>query len=450
MKQFDIQIRTLGPLLIGGQSAPCRGGDKGTARDLDGRPLIPASALRGALRMTLERLLRGRDGADAACGANPRESTAPKPPCSCPTCRLFGQEGHGIGALRLEDAVLADDHQAAVSVRPQVAVSRRSGAAVEGHLAFLEPATGAHADGLLFTARAHLAAQGPQYDRAALERDAENLRAACAALSALGGGKARGFGWVECSLVESDSPSKPSVPTGVRGARSDALTLTFEARAPLHFGQGRPLGSFLPTRSWAPGSTVRGAVAFALLERGLCNPDDERFQTLVTPSAEGPSFGAARARGDRASATRRKCRPYDHVFDDLLGELVRRAAGDRGIALALRPGGSCPEPGCTATKIQPWSWVKSAPRLDRRVRTRTAINRQTGTSMDQKLYSIEVIEARTATAPGGNGQPLVLEAEIRGLDPGSSELLALLEGCEIWLGGRRSRGMGRCLGACTA
>jgi hypothetical protein len=132
------------------------------------------------------------------------------------------------------------------------------------------------------------------------------------------------------------------------------------------------------------------------------------------------------------------------VFDDLVGELVRRAAADRGIALALRPGGACGVEGCDATKVRPWAWAGEAPLPDRRVRTRTAINRRTGTAMDRKLYSVEVLEPRSLTPGGRPGAPLLLRAPVRGLDPETLALLARLDGRELWLGGRRSRGMGRC------
>lgn len=435
-RSLAVEVRALGPLLVGGQSAPRHGGDKASARDVMERPVIPASALRGALRIELERLLRGRDGDAAVCGANVDPQNAGAEPCDCPACRLFGQEGHGIGTLRLEDAVLAETGAAVPVLRSQVAVGRRTGSAVSGHLAFLEAAAPGSDAPPIFRARAHLAPRSAGEGAEALDRDLENLRAACAALSALGGGKARGFGWVECSVVAApeDGPvpgtaEAPTLPSGP----ALSLRLCFEALAPLHLGDGRPLGGFLPTRTSAPGSTVRGAVAFALLEQGLCTPEDERFQRLVAADG-GVSFGTARAAGDRPSATRRKCRPNEHVFDDLVGEFLRREAARREVALLPRADRPCPKSGCTASKVAPWHWQEAEPEPRRRVRTRTAINRRTGTSMDQKLYSVEVLEP----------VPLVLTAEVRGVPGAAAELLARLHGREVWLGGRRSRGMGRC------
>jgi CRISPR/Cas system CSM-associated protein Csm3 (group 7 of RAMP superfamily) len=445
-RPVTIEVRTRGPLLVGGQSAPLHGGDKATARDALDRPTIPASALRGALRIELERLLRGRDGEDSVCGANEEPQEAIAAPCPCPVCRLFGQEGFGIGTLRLEDAALAEDVPVETTLRSQVGVGRRSGSAVSGHLAFLEASAAVSDRPPVYRAKARLVARGPDNGNEDLETDLVHLRAACRALAALGGGKARGLGQVECRLVEETPNAAPAPPPPFMAGQSTVdVRLHFEARAPLHFGDGRPLGGFLPTRSSAPGSTVRGALAFALLEGGFCEPSDTRFQTLVAPAPSAPTFGSARVAGDRPSSTRRRCRPAEHVFDDLVGELLRREAASHGIALAPGAGGACPHPGCSATKVQPWPWREGHPELWRRVRTRTAINRRTGTSMDRKLFSVEVIEPWTLAEEDAQAhERLELIAELRGLTEETAELLARLHGREIWLGGRRSRGMGRC------
>jgi len=449
MRAFEIAIRPLGPLLVGGSSAPTHGGDRTSARDARGRPMIPASALRGALRIELERLLRGRDGDGAACSANPAPPSAASPgsswpaACDCPVCRLFGVEGEGTGLLRLEDAVLPEEAGATVTIRSQVGVSRTTRAAADAHLAFmeaLEPAGPANA-APAFRAPGRLVPRGTTDED--LTDDLRNLRAACHALSGIGGGKARGLGWVECELREVEdeeigSGTAPELPAGTHTVR---VSLT--AQAPLHFGAGRPLGAFHPTRTSAPGSTVRGALVFALLEHGLSRPEDAAFRELVTPGTAAASFGTARVASDRPMATRRKCRPKDHLFDDLLGELLRRQAARSGVALIPRGGGVCPVGDCQASKASPWPWTGKTVPLLKRLRTRTAINRKTGTAMDQKLFSMEVLEPTWAQGASCDG-PVQLQAEVRGLTSAGADLLAGLDGREVWLGGRKSRGMGLC------
>jgi len=447
LKRLTIAVRpALSALAIGGQTASTRGADKATARDARGRLVVPASALRGALRIELERLLRGRDGDLAVCSANRAVSAGTAAPCGCAVCRLFGEETGATGTLRLEDAIWAgDDPEAArgAAVRPQVAVSRLTGTAVDQLLGFVETGPLFLGGGALFRAEA-LLLSFPGDGPARLAEDERNLRAACAALNAIGGGRTRGLGWVECALeVPPPASAGTSAPAVSRAAvRLDGVTtlaLRFAARAPLHFGAGRPIGFFQPTLRHAPGSAVRGAVAFSLLERGL-SADDPRFARLA--AGGGVSFGSARAAGDVPSATRRKCRAAGHVFDDLVGELVRREAARRGLALAGRR--ACIHPECRAAKLLAWPWRAGARELTVRVRTRTALNRRTGTSMDRKLYSLEVLEPVVGATEPEEGMDLALTASLRGLDPELVSLVAALDGGDLWLGGKRSKGLGRC------
>ncbi|HZF11301.1 MAG TPA: RAMP superfamily CRISPR-associated protein [Thermoanaerobaculia bacterium] len=446
MRSFVLTVRpALSALALGGQTSPGAGADKATARDDRGRLVIPASALRGALRIELERLLRGRDGEGAACGANRAATADLDRPCVCPVCRLFGEEAGATGTLRLEDALWAgadDEPATAVAVRPHIGVSRKTGTVVEKLLGFVETGDllGDDPEGHLFRATARLVPLGPG-DEPRLAEDEAHLRAACAALNALGGGKARGLGWVECSLAPVLQPETPPARSAAL-AGATACELRFTAEAPLHLGQGRPIGFFQPTLRHAPGSTVRGALAFALLEAGLCGADDPGFRRLA--AGGGASFGTARLPGEVPSETRRRCRPGRHVFDDLVGELVRRAAARRGLALAARPGHLCLQPGCASTKLLAAPHRPGTREPVVRVRTRTALNRQTGTAMDRKLYSLEVLEPRLADRSGADPLPLTLVATVRGLDPASAGLLAALDGQEVWLGGKRSKGMGRC------
>ncbi len=451
MKAFSIHVRpAVAALSIGGQASPDRGGDHATARDHQGRLVIPASALRGALRIELERLLLGRDANAVVCNPNQPPPAAPSRSCDCAVCRLFGEPGGATGTLRLEDAVLPTALQPAV-LRPRIAMSRRTRTVVDQHLGFLETSDllgGDPAPDLpvaeVFKAAARLVPRGPGETAAALE-DLQNLRAACAALTAIGGGRARGLGWVECSLVEDPAAAPapdPDTPASQPRTDTAALRLCFEALAPLHFGQGRPIAFFQPTLTHAPGSTVRGAVSFALLEGRLCGAGEEAFQAL----AERATFGSARMAGDVPSATRRRCRPFEHVFDGLVAEILQRQAARYGVALAATPGGECAHPGCRAPKILPHPRRAGAPLPVQRVRGRTALNRLTATAMDQKLYSVEVLEPATQTAGGATPPPgpLRLQAEVRGLEPASAALLSALDGREVWLGGKRSKGMGRC------
>lgn len=439
MKRFEIVLKPQDAALsVGGQSSPRFGGHKATARDAAGRLVIPATALRGALRVELERLLRGLDPPTPVCSANKDDAAIDDKPCECPVCRLFGRGGTATGTLRLEDALFhgGDVDAEDVVMRPQVAVSRTTGTAAEDHLLFQETSPVFPRDDLqapTFRARAVWVRRGSADGKKEREEDLRNLRAACRALRAVGSGKARGLGWVECSLEETEDASE-ATPSGAALSEDPgtSLELVFKARAPLHIGAGPPLGGYHFTRRYAPASTVRGAVAFALLEQGLAEPEDEAFQEL----AQATAFGSARPAGLDPCLTRRRCRPERHVFDELVAQVVRRRAAEHGVALAV-VGPPCPQEGCKADKAEPTDWAQKGSEPFVRVRTRTALNRRTGTSMDAKLYAQEVLENRPET-------PLRLVAQVELLSPAARTLLAKLHGREVWLGAKRSKGQGRC------
>jgi hypothetical protein len=104
MRHLEIVIEPdLAALAIGGRSTPSHGGDRATAHDTHGRLMVPASALRGALRIELERLLASRDPVEKGCSANREEHLEPEEACACAVCRLFGDAGVAAGALRLDD-----------------------------------------------------------------------------------------------------------------------------------------------------------------------------------------------------------------------------------------------------------------------------------------------------------------------------------------------------------
>ncbi len=437
MKTFDLIIRPVhSALLMGGQTDPAFGGHKATARTHEGSLVIPGTALRGALRIELERLLRGRDGIGSVCSANREAATPDEDPCACAVCRLFGEPGTVTGTLRLGDGHFESEISASrnFAVRPQVAVSRKTGSAAEGHLVFNEtsPTYGAHrgATEVCFRARVELVPRLGCSGGDHLEEDLDNLRAACRALRAVGAGKARGLGWVECEL-ESPVPEKPAENRVEISKGATALAVHFHAREPLHLAEGRPEGFYHATRRKAPASTVRGALAFALLEQGLAKPEDPGFQQLFV-GPEAAHFGIAwpvlEGEVFRPALTFQRCRGVEtHTFDDLVPALLVRRAAQEGLALAETR--VCATAGCTAHK----SDAAPAPKLPVRTRTRMALNRQTGTAMDAKLYSQEALEP-----------PLTLAAEVHGLSPAALELLTSLHGRRARLGGKRSKGFGLC------
>jgi CRISPR/Cas system CSM-associated protein Csm3 (group 7 of RAMP superfamily) len=115
----DVELRFDGPFLVR-DTDPARAGkgierpDAVARRDRHGRPHLPASSFRGALRSRAEMILRTLGGDGAACGID-----APREPCRaveslpevrrlCPACRVYGAAGWRA-PLRITDFDAGED-----------------------------------------------------------------------------------------------------------------------------------------------------------------------------------------------------------------------------------------------------------------------------------------------------------------------------------------------------
>src|SRR3954451_23376054 len=118
MPTLEIHLR--GPLLVAGD-ASALGADLATARRFDGErfvPYIPATALRGAVRLQLEALLRG--AGRSAVGPYPLDDAGGAVDLDNTVARLFGYSGPKDertgaleGQLRFGDALPLDPEKAA-------------------------------------------------------------------------------------------------------------------------------------------------------------------------------------------------------------------------------------------------------------------------------------------------------------------------------------------------
>lgn len=139
MKPFELVLCfPAGSVMVGGYSAAPTGMHGTHAVGANGRPLIPATALRGALREALESVLRGIgestcSGGDGVDPDVPSKDAAPIP-CildkgnPCRACRLFGTqrtkvEGNekAFSALILGDAHLDEKQAVHFLGRPGIA-----------------------------------------------------------------------------------------------------------------------------------------------------------------------------------------------------------------------------------------------------------------------------------------------------------------------------------------
>ncbi|MBM3678238.1 MAG: hypothetical protein FJW96_10210 [Actinobacteria bacterium] len=403
MSDFSMSIRCpRGTLLVGGYSAVPEGVDAVHASDERGRPLIPSTAIRGALRETLEALLRGAglpscSGGDGGDPVDP--SSAASAPCSlaqgrpCQACRLFGTQQRdgrgGRGALVLENARLEDGREESWQVRPGVAIARESRAA-SGKLLFnrLVPDLGER----IFVSRGRLIDPDPAL-RCLLE-------ATTRAATHLGAGRSRGFGRVEICLRWPESVDPPPEPPANAG---DRLRVRAKLLSPAAIGLGASDDWFRDTRREIPGSALRGAVGFALAEV-LENPDENAdFQALV--GENGARFGFLDPVATEGSGpsypwplTARRCKfePTEHgVVDTLLDRLAVEMCqtGAQAAKVERTSKNGCAVQGCGGP-LRACSGSRRAARApDIRQVTRVALDRSRSSAKSGALFTHQMLEA---------------------------------------------------------
>jgi len=454
-----LEITLTGPLLVAGGQAGPLGVDAVTARRFEsGRwvPYIPATALRGAVRLELEALLRG--ARERASGPYPHEED--QGPDSTPdeVASLFGycgpadaRTGALEGCIRFSDALPVDPEAAclALTVRSRVAIDPETSSAAEHKLFFREVADVAPGAPLVFSAHLDTGDAPEEWVR--------HLRAATEATTAIGAGKAHGGGavsirWLkeEAGSTERPGPPQAAQPVGARVTPCDGIPgrarLTLTLREPAHFGEGGPVGNHQATRTWIPGATVRGALAWALLRAGVVEGEDPAFQNLfLGPVSFGDALAAA-GPGDEPAvvpATLRKARDDGRLSDRLVTELARERLNPylapRGLHLRSDDGPRRFDP------LPP----RPDPGLLRRLRTRLSIDRCTGTARQTKLFSIEQIEPWIPGKGGGGEEASARQVRfvswIAGLDqacPEARELLGQLAGLPVFVGAGRNHGQG--------
>lgn len=155
-----------------------------------GRPMVPATSLKGWFRDTAERITRALKPGDC-------EGSIPSRACGrCLVCELFGSPRRK-GRLRFFDGNVPSS---ASDLRTSVSLSRRRRAAYEQRLFTQEVAV---ADTLETTVTGWFA------DRESGLRAAALLLACARAGFALGGSRSRGLGWVRLKTFDANLDGRP-------------------------------------------------------------------------------------------------------------------------------------------------------------------------------------------------------------------------------------------------
>jgi CRISPR-associated protein Csx10 len=485
-----LRVTFHGPMLVGGVEPQLGAVDRMTMKDETGVPMLPVSALKGAWRIELERLSRALSPEDlhhlrAACdlhGADEDRCPEAEP---CIACLVFGNE-RSAGRLRILSPQLDAEHATLFSEREErhlnplgykptglgyaarhrVAINRRRQVAEDQRLFLLE-ATEPGLRPVFSVALEWRAGEGD------LDRVWNVVTAAARMISAIGASRGVGYGRCEVEVVDRPALCQAIELPKATGQRD--LMLLLQLGQPLCVAVPRREGFTIETFTRLTGSALRGSLASAVLRRfGRDLAEREVFRRLfVDPNADArfddglpvssreplptdaeiPSlatltFGAQRPFPAPLSALTCKKNPgpltgsgdagggvSPHgVFDTLLLRGVINALHETSVARVLRPvcpgcGSACqPAAGDLATLT---SGIVEKLRLG--TLTRASLSRRAGRAQDERVYSIQVIEAGA-----------VFSARIRNLDDECAGLLTALHGGDIEVGTGRSRGLGAC------
>lgn len=173
------------------------GADKALAMSADGRYVIPATTIKGALRDRAEALLRAWN--QPVCTGPRPETMCADPDALCLACQVFGHPQRP-SPLRFQDGYFTGDVE--TLIRSGVSISRQRRAAFPQRLFFVETIEPGPLI-CLSLCEGYFPDQVTAYQAAAL------ITLAVRWMHAIGGGRTRGLGWLERGEVEATLNGNP-------------------------------------------------------------------------------------------------------------------------------------------------------------------------------------------------------------------------------------------------
>ena len=428
MRRWLIAFKPETALAVGGYT-PAVFTDKATARDERGLPVIPGTAVKGALRIELQRLHPGMVAAIA---------------------RLFGTPGTDGGLLRfgnarcrpatgaVGDMLSGTDGGVLFDMRTGVAVSRRTRTAEIG-LLFSGVTTAPFFDGITFEAEV-TAADQPMTpdDERAFNQMLDGLKHVGIAI---GSGRSRGLGWfsIEWQGPADSPPRQVDLPEGI--AEWQVILTPLEEH---RFSRLKPRGYLYETVDYIAGGTLRGAVA-ARLGTGHSLFKDLFFG--ANPARFGPLYPADNEDGSRPlPLSARFCKAHPGADVDLgpRNRLGVRRHGIRDILIHRltldAPDPVCPHcgSGLAAADGFYWWYGSGAPLIvstSTHLCTKLALDSERQAAKIGKMYSYQC--GRVPKQEGDRHYVGTITGMAR------EAAAAIAASGELWVGGARSRGMGR-------
>lgn len=421
-KVIGIRLTFDGPFNVGAGALGGTPADRPLTRDARGLPVVPASSFKGRLRHQVEQLAGlFYPGDRPPCGSPQAEAMCQGDDEPCPACRLFGSPWRP-GKLTFSDLELVEPSFLVEAGSPP-AGSLRYGVGLSRQRRVAE-------DKLLYTTEVVLPGT-PLTLAGAIRGDLDEqelalLRAALDSLVAVGSAKTRGLGWFEMAVDVQDEP--PPAPAPEVRPQDRQMEVIVTLQSPLLLGTDANEDYYNPTRSYIPGSVLRGSLARLLLaecRHGLGEPHDgcdfgRLFGGPAAPVFEHlyPTIGQDSPSSTPnlyalpfpAPLTARSCKYHPGfrqaqdkadqghgVGDLLIRQAVFEEMLDRDLPMPALYKPRCPACGEDAEPYDSFLVMARPGRFDSvsvpiRRTSRTAINRQRAVAADGQLYTLEVVE----------------------------------------------------------
>ncbi len=465
MVKFILKLNLDSALLVGGQAVSLLI-DCSTASQASGKPIIPASALKGALRIEFERLAKSASGYDI-CNPSSDEAACGKKQETCMACSLFGAPGNE-GKLRFYDALPAADLNSlfvktdqergdtptglGYGIRNGVAISRKRKAAEEKML-YNEETIAPFIPGLIFES-VIISNQ---------ELTAEEYKYLCAAvtlLTAIGRGKSKGLGSVKASLhqcMKNEHDKEPDV-TVSSNQHPVSLVLDLIPLENMVLGNIKAKDNFFDSLDYVPGSQVRGAIAglFGKELRSEAGKNDFKNSFFHEPALFSDFYPTTESVPSKPiPLSLRTCKylpglkrdPGDESHgarDILISATLVKIMRDEGLNVALND--RCMVKDCHAPLknifgyyTTPLASIAKVMRVPGQVVTKTAINRKRWQSLEGKLYTYQLMDVNLELPENRRPHFMGIVSKV---SPPLASFINNINNETLFLGAARSRGYG--------
>lgn len=264
---YNLKV-TINTSLLSGSNSNVFFTNKSTMHGADHFPIIPASSIKGALRIEAEKHLHSSGDNIMKCHSDFVDTLCDK----CDACSLFGGR-EKEAKLIFHLAELSQDVKKVYSKNPRnlystkngVSISRKTRTSVD-HALFSETVLAQFGD-LMFTSSVEVIDDLSQSESDLFNKAISSLNFLCS-------GKTRGLGSVSLSLEEQNTTQAP--PHLIEATQTPLrllCELTLNTPSGFRLSKLKQDEYFYETLSYIPGSTIRGAIAKQMQRLSVPEPE---------------------------------------------------------------------------------------------------------------------------------------------------------------------------------